>query len=421
MSQNKNRNIKERLSGFGIYAVSILISLILLGYLGYHFYIGFSSNIETEYATSYTENKTLSFDAYIVRSEVVLNSTTTGSIGNYFTDGTKVRVGSEVAAIHSTSFVSASDRLTELDKQLKLLQDSSPDAGYSSSDTAVIDSRIKNYYYTIRENAEDGSYANLSRKRDELLTLLNKRMILTGKMSGYDGIIEKLENERTQLESEFGNVTETVTTPVSGYYYSSLDGYESIFDPDKLQGLTLEAAKKMISSEPCVYPETAIGKIATDFCWYILVPATSDDLRYLSQDSYYDVIFPFNDDTSVKMKLSSVISEFGSSEVVLIFETETIPSDFNFKRMQPAEVITETYRGFRVPVSAVRQLDGKQGVFILVGSVVDFRQIDVLFEFDGYYIVSAPSSGDPDYSSKLKLYDQIITSGKNLYVGKLIK
>lgn len=66
-------------------------------------------------------------------------------------------------------------------------------------------------------------------------------------------------------------------------------------------------------------------------------------------------------------------------------------------------------------------MDGVQGVYILVGNIVEFRQIEVLLELDGYYIVTEQDvRDDPDYREKLGLYDAIITGGKDLYVGKMI-
>jgi len=61
------------------------------------------------------------------------------------------------------------------------------------------------------------------------------------------------------------------------------------------------------------------------------------------------------------------------------------------------------------------------GVYILVGSTVDFRYIDVIGEFDGYYLVAPRDiENDPEYYTKLGLYDNVIVSGKDLFVGKMI-
>jgi len=69
----------------------------------------------------------------------------------------------------------------------------------------------------------------------------------------------------------------------------------------------------------------------------------------------------------------------------------------------------------------VRLLEGKMGVYILVGNTVNFKYIDVLLESDGYYIVSPQDpENDPEYYTKLGLYDLMITAGKNLAVGKMI-
>ena len=63
---------------------------------------------------------------------------------------------------------------------------------------------------------------------------------------------------------------------------------------------------------------------------------------------------------------------------------------------------------------ALKMVDGKLGVYVKYGSTVEFRAVDVIYETDDYVI----SRNDASNSETLKLYDEIITEGKELYVGK---
>ena len=72
-----------------------------------------------------------------------------------------------------------------------------------------------------------------------------------------------------------------------------------------------------------------------------------------------------------------------------------------------------------MPISAVRMQDGVQGVYVLRGYEVVFKEIETILETDGYFIVKE-NDGTPESRGKLALNDQIIISGKNLYVGKIV-
>lgn len=415
---------KNHLANFVFHLASIIISAAAIIYLGYHFINSFSTEIETELAVLVTENDTVSLDAYILRNESVIYSSSAVSednVGYLFSDGTKVKVGSTVANIYSGSHEGANESIVALDHQIDLLTQSQAGDDVSLSDAAVIDSQIGTDYFTIRQSTEQDSYSNLQNRRDELLTLLNKRKIITGEVTNYDSVIDTLTKERETLAAGYDSITESITTPSTGFFYTEVDGYEQIFTTDKVDDLTFESFDAMVSSSPRSYSDRAIGKVATDFEWYIISEATRESLRYFNEGWNYRVLFPYNNDAEVIMQLDSIIEQTGTDRILLVLRASTIPEDFSFRRMQPVEIIRSSYTGYRVPISAARLVDGVQGVYILVGNIVEFRQIEVLLELDGYYIVAEQDvRDDPDYSKKLGLYDAIITGGKDLYVGKMI-
>lgn len=421
--ENKTRSGRSRLADLVVHIATIAVAAAALAYLGYHFFEGFSADIETEYATLVTDSDVVPLDAYIMRSESVIfaaSATSGHSVGYVFSDGTKVHGGQVVANIY-TGDGSSDEAIVDLDRRIDLLESSNLTDGMTSSDTYVIDSKIQNYYYLIHQSTLLGNYSNLTKRRDELLTLINKRRILTGVTTGYSDRIESLTAERAMLSAGQDTIAESVGAPYAGYFYSTTDGYESTFSASKVESLTLAEFDKMLSSQPTRYSDRTVGKMVSDFNWYIVCETTRDSLRYFTKGYSYYVNFPYNDDISIKMTLSNIVSEVGSDRVLLVLETERIPEDFSFRRMQPVELVRSSYTGYRVPISAARLVDGKQGVYIMIGNTIEFREIDILLEMDGYYIVAEQDPvNDPDYASKLGLYDQIVVSGKNLYDGKLI-
>lgn len=98
-----------------------------------------------------------------------------------------------------------------------------------------------------------------------------------------------------------------------------------------------------------------------------------------------------------------------------------MPEDFSYLRVQSMEITIRVRKGLRVPAEAVRVIDGETGVYILRGGIVEFRRVSVLFERDGDCIVDAALTAGDGETPYLALYDEVITAGKDLYVGKVLK
>ena len=100
---------------------------------------------------------------------------------------------------------------------------------------------------------------------------------------------------------------------------------------------------------------------------------------------------------------------------MLVFSCTTLPQNFDFSRFQRAKVTLSTIEGLRIPTSSVRMIDGEPSVYIMKEGVCRVRKVNILFEKDGYYIVS--TDGGSEYISK---YDRIIMGDTALYDGKVV-
>ncbi|MBQ4574503.1 MAG: hypothetical protein IJA85_04825 [Clostridia bacterium] len=414
------------LKKIGIYIVSAIISLLLIAYILYHFIGSFSKEVEYTPAVVFTQNETVALDIYIMRSEQVLYSASPGEVSRIYEDGTKVAVNTVVANIYGGGTSSISSSIMALDNKISILEDSNMEDGMSVYDTAAIDSRIDELYYTILDKTASGDLEYALRKKDELLTQLNKRQIIVNKVTSYNDRILSLENQKLSLTSQLDSITATVKTTGSGYFYGTVDGYENIFSASRVDDMTIADFDEMINSKP---DDTltdgsrgeSVGKLVTDFTWYAACKVQKDMLRYFTEGSSYRIVFPFSSDTELTMKLYRVISQTDRDDVVLIFSCGSLPDNFNFLRMQSVYLVKESYTGYKVPVSAVRMVDGVQGVYVLDGNVVRFKKIDALFESDGYLIVAEQDIlHDEAYALKLGLYDMIITKGRGMYEGKIV-
>ena len=99
----------------------------------------------------------------------------------------------------------------------------------------------------------------------------------------------------------------------------------------------------------------------------------------------------------------------------MILCADDYPADFSYLRSQAVEITLDTRTGFYLPDSALHTVNGDVGVYVLDGSVAVFRRVEILYRGDGFALASADAEG----STELSLNDLIITSGENLYDGKV--
>lgn len=415
---------KKQIKNIFIYIISAAISVLFISYIFYHLFSSSDNDVETSPAMLVTKSNTVSLEAYIVRDETVLSSSVPGGVNYLFSDGDRVGSGTVIANIFSGEGAEQlSDRILALDKEITILENSSVDENATRTDSKVIDSKINEIFYLIRDGLERGDTEYAIYRKDEFLTYLNKRQVLTQNVSGFEDQIVSLIREKETLSGQLVNLEEHITTETAGYFYSEVDGYENIFRVSDLNEMTLNTYADLVDSEPEDFSSSlAIGKLVNSNEWYILSEISSNELKGFSEGASVQIRFPYNADAVVKATVYRVIRENDADKSVLIFKTNTMPSDFKYLRKQSVQIIEDSFTGYKIPANAVRVIDGVKGVYVLSGNTVVFKEITVLTEVDGFFIVKEQPTylEDEYYYNKLGLYDNVIVSGKNLYDGKII-
>ena len=61
-------------------------------------------------------------------------------------------------------------------------------------------------------------------------------------------------------------------------------------------------------------------------------------------------------------------------------------SDIARLRTEDVEIVINETDGIRINKSAVRVVDGVQGVYVLTGNIVRFKKLDVIYTGDDYVV-----------------------------------
>ncbi len=451
---------REYLKRVGIGIASAILGIAVAFYIGYHIWHKVTSFVEFEPAIPHTVTVTSEGEGYIFRDETVLSTSETGSLVPTLSDGERVGSYAEVAKVYSGTSSEMDSRIDEINSQIEILSSVVYADNLSTKDVTKLDEEIYTLMAEISRCVSNGKYGEASARRAELLTLINKRTVASGETHDFKAQIEALQREKAELSANFGTLKQTVYAPVSGWYYSKADGCENIFSGKNVETLTYNSFREYTQT----MPESTVGsagKIATDCRWYFVCEMTKDKLKEKSEGASYTIYFPYNSGRKLIMKLHSI--SFGEEDMgIAVFTTDKAPSDFDFTRVQSYEILEEEYTGFRVPQSAVRIVDGQMGVYVLTGEIVNFRKIEVIHQYENYYLVSmshkeapaepveteaettveegaatappeettAESEWESETSSEeseeqksyrwLSLNENIITSGKGLRDGRII-
>ena len=402
-----------------------LLALGIIFYISYHLTDSFENPLGLQNAVYVDQTKTIFADGYIMREETVLyaSSNHAGSVTPVVADGMRLARYDKAADIYEGTSPDITARIEEIDSQLILLERSQAD-DVSMVNTSGLDAVIFQNVQDIRRQVEEGSLGEAVTMRTSFLVNIKKREILGGSMTDYTQRISLLKEERNGLKAQLGACLETYYAPQSGYYFSpaAVDGYESVFASDKLEDMTYDAFMALTEEEPAS-PERktqCVGKLVTDFRWYLACPMTKTEASALEDGHSYTMVFPYNGNKSLRMTLETVIPELPGTGAVAVFVCESIPEGFDYTRMQPVQISIAEYRGFSVPASAVRIVDGYEGVYVLDEVTVAFKRILIVYEGDGYYIC-VEGEEDPDCPyGWLRMNDVIITEGTELEVGKVV-
>lgn len=399
--------------------VIILLAVCVLLYTVYHMSSLFGEEISTFAAGVTTETQAVSGTGYIFRDETVLRSSNGGVVDYICADGTKVAQGQELAVVYSDGTSKDRKTIEKLDRQIGILEKSS-DASVTSIDIAELQKDITDDYYILVRMLAGGQTGELSVRIDELLVGMDRLSVLTEEASVVTGTLQTLKEQKSEMiANSGGSVSESADD--GGYFYSSADGYEEVFTMEAFEALTSDSFFDMISERRTLSDVggTAYGKLARTSQWGFVMEIPRGEAEFFEDGGVYSVEFTENNGVGLPMTLQRKIDCPERKSVLLVLECDRLPEHFEFNRCQSVRIELDSVSGIYVPRSAVETIDGYEGVYILRGSVVHFRYIDIVYEGSDYYLVS--QQGPEDSFVYLAPNDLIILNGTNLFEGRILE
>ncbi len=393
---------------------TLALSLCLLAvvYIIYHLARGLRTDAQFYAVRPYTASDSQVFTGYIFKEETLLSSRTSGMCNYHYYDGEKVAANRTVADVYGSANTAVSQSITEIKKQIEILR-ASMSLGKLTLDE--VNRKIELVSYEITQKNAAGDTAAADALGDELLILMAKKDLLSSGKDDYRQEITALENQKQTLIASLGYPIESVVTPNSGYFYSETDGYEEIFTVQAAKNLTIEVYDNLAASAPNKKTNT-VGTLVTSSGWYYATKISEREAEGFLVGTTYECLFPDNSHTDA-IAMNLIKKETSSAQTLLVFYSSSLPRSFDTTRTQRMQANRGSYTGFRIPAEVVRAENGKTFVYIFFDGVAEKREVDILWEQNGYYIVSSENTGP----GMLKLNDLIILNDTKLYEDKFIE
>ena len=395
--------------------LTVFVVLALLGYFGYQVYRSIFSGIKTELAVNYSVYESIEAEGLIFRSETVIPAKT-GHIYYTVQNGARIAKDGVIASVYSSENDGLlADQIKDVEARITMLRDLQNNDSSTHITLDIIDTQLTNSLNSLIADVADGSFDTAEAAKTDLLSLLSKKQIITGKTVDFSAEIAKLEQKKKDLKSQYRTALSVIRAPVAGYFVDNADGYESTLSALDPLTLSVDKLQELLSMDP--QPTTACaGKIVGGYEWYFTCVVSDSYYNTLAVGNTLSIRMDFVSEDEIPVTVAAC-NKGQDGKLAVVFRCAYMSEELSNIRKETAQLLMVRHTGLRVPKRAIVINDEMQaGVYIRSGNVAVFRKIEQLYSEPADYVISKIK----DESGYLQLYDDIIVSGKGLYDGKTI-
>lgn len=394
--------------------LKIFLGFLALVFVVHQLYSAFYKPISTETAEYFEVVSGISAHGVVIRNEKIITNSAPGALHYITTDGTRAAKGGTIAEIYSDSSVSGKiSRMHTVESELQNITQIEEYNDVQAADMEIVNGKVTASLNEVIRSCASGDFMRTAQFSEQLLTNINRRQLLTGELTDFTATKAALSEELNNLQASIPAPTGRVIADTSGYFVSSTDGYEQVLTADDITSVTPEFLSGI---SPAEVPKNAIGKIVSDYEWYIAVKmGINDSLKYKQGDNV-------TIKTSVKSapKLDVTVECINMSDIsdsaVVVFSCQQLNSELSLIREGEITIVNKTYKGLRLSKKDLRVVEGVTGVYTVSGLKLKFVPVNVIYSTEDFIICEQKRSED----AVLRLYDEVVVKGKGLYDGKIV-
>lgn len=411
----KKTNTTKKNNGMRTLLIVLLV-FVMLFYIGYQAYRSIFSHIETEMAVSHSVFESINADGLVFRSESAVPAPSGGYAYYTIENGTRVAKRSVIASVYSDENSGhIKQEIEDIDQQIAAFKTIQADAGSGRLSLDVIKEQTADTIYRMIQNTDSGNLTDIGTADFDMLSLLSKKQLITGKSVDFSAKIKELQKRKANLKASYRAPKSKVYAPVAGYFADRSDGYESILTTRKLSSLDPAGLKKLMETDPKATSKG--GKIVSGYEWYMACLVPESYYNQLRVGRHLSLNLSFVLEEPVPVTVYSC-SKPANGKLAVVFRCDYMSAELSTIRKESVEIQLVEHTGLKVPKRAILINDKQEaGVYVRSGNVVTFRKIEQLYSEPADYAVCKIVNKD----GYLRMYDDIIVEGRDLYDGKIIR
>ena len=403
-----------------------VISLVLLVYISFQVYSLIYPIYRSETALLYTMTDSVPCRGIAVRNETTIDFSSAGTLNFKVKDGDKIATNAIVADVYPSKAIARDVKARSLLQNEKDTILKAREAGKNAGvNLDSLTAQIYRLMVNISESVNSNSFDGFEYNRLSTIELLSVFSSATGTDLGYEEAVIKLENEIQKIDQILVSSSGEIRASEGGYFVSYTDGFEAICYRDgNIYKSSYYAQEETaipygisdiiaLTNSSAYWPNNNSCKVISDYNWYF---AAITDIEYLQRFFIGQTLLldlDHSEVSSIPVIVVNIYSDENLGKTMIIFSCEYLNSDMTGLRVEQGEISFRDYKGIRIPRSAIHVMDSEIGVYVKYDNKVVFKKIDYLFETKDF-IIARPS----EHKDELKLYDEIILEGKDLYDGK---
>ncbi len=419
----------------------ILIAFLTVLALIYVAYLLLSANFNmypTENAVKTTITDKIYTNGYIIRDETIIQNNSNGVLSYSCSNGEEVKVNGEIAKIYANENDAISQSIADsLEQKKNALVDLQSTNILGSVGLDTINNDISNMLISFYNNVNDNDINEAFKHSSDLLYSINQRQLYTGKIKNFNIEIDDLQSQIDTLRNSSGDSIGSLTTDRAGYFTEFCDGYENSIKYKDIDRMTLNDLKNIKKSN---IPSNVTGKVISSLNWYVACEVTADQATSLSLwDGNVSLLLSGASTETIPAEIFRIHQTSQDENALVILRCDYMDDSLIDTRQEPIEIGLGTYTGLRVNKKAIHddyvtkvtyddnnnkhaETKKVQGVYVLYGSEVLFKQVSIIYADDDYVICdTTPDDGILFNGETISMYDQVILEGDDLYHGKVIQ
>ena len=390
-----------------------------------------------ETALPITISDTIEADGVLLFDETCISGS--GNLGYLVADGERVSAGTAVAELYTDANQAVlRQQLTQLTSQIDLLQ--------RSQNTAAtqLDGLLKERsgaLYDLLDALDTAQYSDVDESNRCLFAGAEQAVDHHRRYRRLCGSDRAAAQQAQTVQAQLGNPTQ-IAAPTTGYFVRAASSGRLNAGAADILAQSPEQLKAYLDSDPEMPLDGCVGKLVAGFSWqYAGVCSAKQAEKLLGADgkplrTAVEISFPGQSDAALRATVAEVTIDAEQDIARFVLQCNSINGDVLCLNHARARISTGESTGLRVPAAAVHYLkeDGTEaetqgenyipGVYVKYGNLARFCKIDPVDDAhplvtEGDHILVLPS-GTANSVSQVRLYDEIIVSGQNLYDGKLL-